>query len=119
MLAALALSAAVAAASSVPTILHLRCFLGKNVEQNRFALLIDRKALSMTVSSDNFGTTTIPVLIEPELIVGRGPIHYNLSTYEIAIPKLTIRVTTIPHIWPGSPPKLITEGRCARISPVE
>lgn len=117
MLAALTLAAA--ATSLVSSSIHLHCFVGDDVEANRFSLLIDRKAGSITVSSNHLGPTTIPAWIKPGLIMGRGPIHYNLTTYEITIPKLTVRVTSIPHIWPGPTPKLVSEGRCAQTSPAE
>jgi len=113
MLSALILAALTPATKPVSTTVSLQCFVGEDVEQQRFALLIDRKAHLMTVSSNHFEATTMPVSITPKSIVGRGPIHYNMTGYEIALPELRVRVTTVPHIWPGPTPTLVAEGRCS------
>ncbi len=112
MLFALILAALASPTDPLSTTVSLQCFVGEDVEQQRFALLIDRKAHLMTVSSNHFEATTMPVSITPNSIVGRGPIHYNMTGYEITLPDLRVRMTTVPHIWPGPTPTMVAEGRC-------
>lgn len=113
MLIAATLGAALATTRPVSAVLQLQCYITKDTEPNRFSLLIDREALVMRISSNRFGSTTMPVSITPTQIVGRGYTDYDRATYEIGLPELKVRVTTIPHIWPGKPPELVAEGRCA------
>ncbi len=113
MLSALILAALAPATKPVSTTVILQCFVGKDVEQQRFTLLIDRKMQLMTVISDHFEVTTMPVLIAQNMIVGRGPMHYDMTVYEITLPELKFRVTTLPHSWSGPTPTLVAEGRCS------
>lgn len=113
MLAALTLAAAVPATSPVLTPIILRCFVGEGVELDRFSLLIDRKELMMTVTSKASDSTTMPVLISKDSLVGRNPIHYNMTSYKVTIPELKVIRTTVPHIWAGPTPTLVAKGQCS------
>lgn len=112
MLAGLTLAAAVVHVGTVSAPIILRCYVNENVGENQFVLSIDREKHLMTVSSKLFNPTTIPILITPTLIKGRGPIHYNMTIFEITIPQLQVRRTLTPHIWPGPTPTLVSDGRC-------
>lgn len=71
----------------------------------------------MIVTGDHLDPTTIPISIAQGSIIGQGTIHYNSTTYEILTSDLTIRVTTIPHIWPEPTPKLVSKGQCVPTIP--
>lgn len=112
MLAALILAANAPHARTLSAPIVLRCHVNEDVEQHQFVLSINREKLTMTVSSRFFAPTTMPVLISPTAFKGSGPIHYNMTSFEITIPELKIRRTVVPHIWPGPTPNLVSEGRC-------